>query len=125
MFAIDAEANIELKRILKPHVMAEIERWTRENATPYVVWESALIIEENIQCDRLLVIDASDETRIARIQTRNPDWTNEEIEYIFSMQLPRFSYMARADDVIRNEASVKDLGKQVEDLHRIYCRNWS
>lgn len=125
MFAVDAKANNELRRILKPHVMAEIERWTGDKTTPYVVWESALIIEENIRSDRVLVIDASDETRLARIRMRNPDWTDEQIKNIFSIQLPRSSYMTRADDVILNEGFPQNLRAQIEELHRTYIKNWS
>jgi dephospho-CoA kinase len=125
LFAIDNAANSELKRILKPYVMADAERWTRAQAATYVVWESALITDEAIPCDRVLVTDASDETRLARIEARNPDWSAEQIRNIIAIQLPRADYLAHADDVISNEGSLADLKSRIEKLHCMYVKNWS
>lgn len=124
-FATDGKTNRELKRILKPFVMAEIEDWTNRMNTPYVVWESALIIEEGVPCDRLLVVDAPENIRVARVLARNPDWTIDQIENILSLQLASSAYVAAADDVIRNSGSLTDLRKQVEELHSRYLRDWS
>lgn len=125
LFATDHAANSELKRILKPYVIAEAERWTRAQSARYVVWESALITDEAVPCDRILVTDASDETRIARVQARNPDWSFEQIRNIMAIQLPRANYLTRADDVISNEGSFADLKTRVEQLHRMYMQTWS
>jgi dephospho-CoA kinase len=125
LVAIDNEANMKLKRILKPYVIAEMECWTQKMTTPYVVWESALIVEENIRCDRVLVVDAAENIRMVRILARNPDWTIDQIRNIFSIQLPSSDYLARADDVIRNDGSIADVKKQIEQLHHIYTKNWS
>jgi dephospho-CoA kinase len=125
LFAIDNAANSELKRILKRYVMAEAERWTRAQSARYVVWESALITDEAIPCDRVLVVDASDTTRLTRIRARNSDWSDEQIRNIIAIQLPRADYLSHADDVISNDGSSADLKAQVEQLHRMYLKTWS
>ncbi len=125
LFAIDNAANDELKRILKPYVMAQARRWTRAQSAKYVVWESALMTDQAIPCDRVLVIDASDDTRLTRIQRRNPDWSAEQITNIIAIQPPRAGYLARADDVIDNDGAPAELKSRVEQLHRIYMKVWS
>jgi len=124
-FATDGEANRTLKQILKPFVIAETANWTRRMGGPYVVWESALIVEQRIPCDRLLVIDAPANIRIARILNRNPDWTVGQIENILSVQLSGAAYVAATDDVICNDGSLADLRNQIEELHRSCLKNWS
>ena len=124
-FASDHDANQKLKRVLKPFVIAETEHWTRRMRGAYVVWESALIIDEDIPCDRILVIDAPKSARIARVLDRNPDWTEEHTENILSVQLSSTAYIAAADDVICNDGSIAQLRKQIEELHLRYMKNWS
>lgn len=123
-FANDEEANRKLKRILKPHVMAAILQWTHAQKAPYVIWESALILDENIPADRVLVVDAPDEIRVARIRARNPDWPIEQINNILAAQLPRATYLQAAQDVIQNDASLESLRKRVDALHRMYLEIW-
>lgn len=124
-FATDREANQNLKQVLKPFVIAETENWTRRMNGPYVVWESALMVEEHIPCDRLLVIDAPKNIRVARILDRNPDWTEAQIENILSLQLDSAAYISAANDLLCNDGSLADLRKQIEELHRSYMKNWS
>jgi len=125
LFAIDPCANATLKRLIKPYVMAEAARWTSAQHATYVVWESALLVDEAIACDRVLLIDASDEHRMARILRRNPDWSDEQINSIMAMQPPRTTFLKHADDVILNEGSLAGLETQVTRLHHIYTTSWS
>lgn len=79
LLASHAEANACIKRILKPWVLEAMERWTRAQSAPVVVWESALIIDEAIAVDRVLVVDADDETRFARLCARHHEWSAAQI----------------------------------------------
>jgi len=124
-FSTDHLANNTLKTLMKPYVMAAMEAWTKTATSPYVIWESALIIEENIHGDSVLVITASDNTRIERIRRRNPDWTMEQINHILTIQLSDSDYMARADDVIHNDGTLKDMKRSVETLHHKHLKDWS
>jgi dephospho-CoA kinase len=125
LLATDPAANRQLKHILKPHVLAAAQQWTRAQRAPYVVWESALMIEEAIPCDRMLVIDTDEATRLARIETRNPDWTSEQIRNMVRIQPPRAVYLAQADDLVRNDGLPDQLATRVRQLHHLYLANWT
>lgn len=125
IFALDARANEELKRILRPAVLALAEAWTHRQQAPYVVWESALAMDQALPADRVLVVDASDQTRAARIALRNPDWTAEQVASIIAMQLPRADYLARADDVANNDGTPDAVRVLTERLHHRYTDLWS
>jgi dephospho-CoA kinase len=123
-FARDATANEQLKSILRPHVEAAMRAWTQQQSTPYVVWESALIIEANISVDRILLIDAPPALQLTRIATRNPDWSREEAERILAMQTDRAHRASRAHDTILNDGTIDELRRQVDTLHRRYLELW-
>jgi dephospho-CoA kinase len=125
IFSTDQAANSLLKHILKPYVMEEITRWTQSKTTAYVVWESALMLDVEIQFDRLLVVDATDEIRISRVRQRNLDWTLEQIRKILAVQMCRETYLKRADDVIWNNGSLDELKRRVFELHTNYLNIWS
>ncbi|CAN5284931.1 dephospho-CoA kinase [soil metagenome] len=125
VFALNDASNRELRRILKPFVMADLLRWAAAQSAPYVIWESALIIEEKIPTDRMLVIDASDDLRVARVRIRNPDWSLEHIERLLAIQLPRASYVTSAHDFVQNEASYEAFKMKIEALHQVYRQMWS
>ena len=125
VFAADADANEELKRLLRPAVLAEAQRWTRDHQTPYVIWESALTIDQDIGASRVLLIDASEQNRLARIALRNPDWTREQALAIIAMQPPRAAYLAGADDVIANDGPAGAIPALAAQLHQQYLSLWS
>jgi dephospho-CoA kinase len=125
VFAADPAANEELKRLLRPPVLAEAQRWTQAQVTPYVVWESALAIDQHIGSSRVLVIDASQPSRLARIALRNPDWSREQALAIIAMQPPREAYLAGADDVIVNDGPAEAIPALAAQLHQTYLTLWS
>ena len=124
VFAINTKANSQLKSILKPFVIESMRRWTERQSAPYVVWESALLLEEKVAVDRVLVVDASEECRIARIQLRNPDWNMHQIQNILAMQISRQAFLEQMQDVIKNDASPAELQQQVEAMHWHYLKQW-
>ncbi|HVK54066.1 MAG TPA: dephospho-CoA kinase [Burkholderiales bacterium] len=123
-FATDQTANRQLKAILKPYVMDAIWRWTADQRAPYVIWESALMLDENITVDRVLVADAQEQRRIIRLKDRNQDWSEPQIRNILELQMSREAYLMRAQDVIRNDGSPVELKQQVEIMHRQYMTLW-
>lgn len=124
-FAVDASANIALKQLLEPYVIEEAERWTLAQSAEYVVWESALIAAVASRCQRVLVVDASEKTRRARVRTRNSDWSEQAIVTVMAMQSTRGGYLHHADDVVINEGSPGELATQVAALHYEYLKIWS
>ena len=125
IFALDAAANEELKRILRPAVLALAGDWTRRQQAPYVVWESALAMDQALPAARVLAVDATDQKRAGRIALRNPDWTADQVASIIAMQLPRAGYLARADDVVHNDGTLDDARALTLQLHHRYTDLWS
>ena len=125
LFAHDPHANALLKRLLAPHVLLAAQHWTAQQNAPYVVWESALLLDQAIVTDRVLVVDAPATTRAARIAQRNPDWTAAHIAAVMAMQAPSDTYLAAADDIIDNQHDLAALALQVAQLHAAYLTQWS
>lgn len=125
VFAPDPAANEELKRILGPWVLAEAQRWTRAQRGLYVVWESAISLGPASGAARVLVIDASEALRRARIALRNPDWPAAQVAAILSLQPPRGAYLAEADDVIVNEGPLQQVAQIAAQLNQHYLTLWS
>lgn len=120
----DPAANKDLKSLLGPHVIQTLREMTVSEKAPYVVWESALIIEENIKVDRILVIDCPVETQVARVKVRNPDWSDAHIMHIISLQTSRENRLNECDDCLRNDATPEALLEAVKKQHAAYLTLW-
>lgn len=121
---VDSAANRDLKDILGHYVIEALQQLTSVQRVPYVVWESALVIEEKIPVDRILVVDCSANTQIERVKLRNPDWSPEHINHMLSLQLCREERLSASDDVIINETTLDDLIRAVEKQHQLYSTFW-
>ncbi len=120
----DPVANDRLKSILGPYVVRQMSQWAAKQRAPYLVWESALIIEAKIPVDRVLVIDATHELQLERVRARDPSWGVEQIGKIFALQLDRAERVQYAHDMIDNSGSLEELKAKVEALHRRYLDLW-
>jgi dephospho-CoA kinase len=69
--------------------------------------------------DRILVVDASEQTQLERLIQR--DRISEQLaREIMSAQLTRRGRLALAEDVIDNTGNPDDMRAQVAELHRRY-----
>jgi len=118
-------ANMELKAkleaILHPLVRTEIENRILENSHTYCIISIPLLFESNsaYNIDRVLVVDATEETQIARASTRD-GVGHTAIEKIINNQINRKLRLAQADDVINNNSDIATLQLQVKKLHQKY-----
>jgi dephospho-CoA kinase len=124
LFAQNEAANRTLIEILKPHVLEAIHHWTTAQHVPYVVCESALLTQADIAVDRCLKVEAPVALRIARIKGRNPDWSDQHISNILSMQAALQCSPVATTDVIQNSGSAEQLAQAVEAMHRHYTTLW-
>lgn len=103
--------------IVWPRVAAAFEAWCKEQASPAVFMECALLFESGF--DRLtdfsVLVTAPEEVRIARIMARDGVSRSKAKEWMV-LQMPEQEKMARADLVIRNDGQT-DLMPQI-------CRAW-
>ncbi|MFL6658594.1 MAG: dephospho-CoA kinase [Massilia sp.] len=123
IFAHDRSANEELKRILRPHVLAEAERWALAQVAPYVVWEAALLRDQRIPADRVLEISAPPAVRLARLAQRNPDWSATQAASIMALQSAQRG--EPADDMVVNDGPESAIEAIVAQLHQRYLTLWS
>lgn len=125
VFACDPGANARLKQILGPAVLGQASNWAHAQDANYVIVESALASDLPPFADRILVADAPDAMRQARIALRNPDWTPAQTSAVMSLQPGRAAYLAGADDVIVNDGQVDALPALALRQHLYYLNIWS
>ncbi len=119
----DEAARKRLEAITHPLIRAETERETREANGPYVMLVVPLLVESGAwktRVNRVLGVDCSVETQIARVMSRN-GFTREQVLAIIARQATREARLAAADDVIVNDGVTLDaLAQDVEVLHQRY-----
>ena len=118
----DPDAKKRLEAIVHPLVSQETQRETEaaiHSGHRCVVFDVPLLVESGRwrqQVDRVLVVDCTRETQIARVMARN-GMTREMVERIIDAQLPSGVRLAAADWVIRNvDLSLDALRAEVNAL---------
>ncbi len=117
----DPGARRDLEAILHPRIRAEMARRAAAAAGPYAILVIPLLIEggQRDGFDRILVVDVAEETQRRRLLER--DRVSAELaSAMLAAQARRAERLARADDVLSNEASLEALQAGVDALHRRY-----
>lgn len=120
----DASQKKRLEAILHPLIYAR----TRQDAgsptpAPYTVIVVPLLFESGRYAGwlhRVIAVDCPEDIQIARTMRRS-DLTEAGVRAIMAQQLGRGERLGLADEVIRNDGSLKDLQNQVDALHRRLC----
>jgi len=119
----DEGARKRLEGITHPLIRVETEREQREARGPYVIVVVPLLVESGSwknRVNRVLTVDCSVDTQIARVMNRN-GFSREQVLAIIARQATRDARLAAADDVIRNDnAPLEALEAQVDAQHRVY-----
>jgi len=121
----DPAARKRLEAILHPMIREESNRRVATADSPYVILMIPLLVESRDyrqRVQRVLVVDCSEETQIARVAARN-GLARAEIERILAVQAARSQRLAVADDVIDNSGALAALAPQVDQLHEQYLKN--
>ena len=118
------EALIELEAITHPAIRETAKAQLEASTSPYVILSAPLLIEAaeaglaNL-CQRILVMDATEDTQLARASQRD-DQSIQKIKAIMTNQLSREERNRHADNVILNESDLASLYLQLEPLHQEY-----
>lgn len=117
----DPQRRHRLEAILHPRIRREIKQLIEESRAPYCVVVIPLLLEtrQTDLVDRILVIDASTETRLRRVAARDR-LPAAEIRAIMDAQTGRAARLAAADDVIDNDGTPDQLVIRVRALHVKY-----
>jgi dephospho-CoA kinase len=110
----------KMNSLVHPKVGEDAKNWFEENKGkyPYIIKEAALLYEAGSykELDKVIVVTAPLEVRIARIQIRDPQRSKEEILGIIAKQIPEDEKVKLADFVIYNDGE-QMLIPQVLRLH--------
>jgi dephospho-CoA kinase len=117
---LDPKAKKRLEAILHPLIGAECERQAVAAAIGQpIVFDVPLLVESRRWrgiVDRVLVIDATEQTQLERVVTRS-GWTSDAVRAVIAHQADRASRRAAADAVIYNESlSLEELSSNVRGL---------
>lgn len=110
-----------LERVTHPAIGAEVRRGLDAATSPYAMLVSPLLFEakQNSLADRVLVVDVSEETQLARTMRRDAN-SASQVRAIIAAQIDRKARLERADDVIVNEGTLAELRSAVLRLHERY-----
>ena len=117
----DAHAKRRLEAILHPMIGAEAERQAAAAGTRAVVFDVPLLAESShwrARVQRVLVVDCSEATQVARVRQRS-GWPAEAVQRVVAQQASRAARRAVADAVIHNE------GLDLDALHREVDALWA
>ena len=120
----DSRLKEKLDAIVHPPVLEaikrEIEKFKRSGSEAILMVEAALIFEAGAAdfFDYVVVVDAPEEERIARIMKRD-SMSRAEAVYRIRSQIPAESKVSKADFVIRNAGDRKTLERNCRFLHRL------
>ncbi len=106
-----------LNAIVHPAVQQDFERWTKQQKSPYVIKEAAILFENGgyKKCDYTILVTAPLNVRIERVIQR--DETNEEaVAKRIAAQWSDDKKMAFADVVIEN-TRLEDTEQDVQKIH--------
>ena len=120
----DPAAKRALEELLHPMIREESARRIAAARAPYVVHVVPLLVESpdyRRRVDRVLVVDAPEETQVARVRERSR-LPEEAVRAIMRTQVSRAERLAAADDVIDNAGSRDALRNQVAALHQKYLQ---
>ncbi|WP_454723145.1 MULTISPECIES: dephospho-CoA kinase [Cupriavidus] len=122
----DPAAKARLEAITHPLIRQLTETRAAEiraaGRHPYLIYVVPLLVESGTwaaRVDRVLVVDCSEATQVARVMARN-GFTRAQVEAIMAKQARRAERLARADDVVDNDGPPEALAPQVERLDRRY-----
>lgn len=107
----------EMNAIVHPKVASHFKRWVKKQESPYVIKEVAILFENGSykQCDLVITVTASVETRISRVIDRD-DTTKEKVEKIIDNQWSDNKKIKLSDFVIINE-DLDQTKDQVKEIH--------
>jgi len=111
-----------LEHLLHPLIMEVIKEQHQQLRSPYCLIDLPVLkpsMEIMGMLDRVLVVEASEEVRFARIKKRN-NLPDALIHQIMAAQISETERRTMADDIISNNQTVAELEKAVALLHQQY-----
>lgn len=117
----DSELREKLEHILHPRIREKIAAALEKISSPYCILVVPLLIDTGYwdAVDRILVVDADEETQIGRV-TKRDHQEREDVIAILDSQIGRRERLESADDIIENNGEIIELKAKVEKFHQLY-----
>ncbi|MFY8138749.1 MAG: dephospho-CoA kinase [Flavobacteriales bacterium] len=99
------EALLFINQLIHPWVAEEFKKFIASNkSAPYVIKEAAIIIESGgyKDCDKIILITAPENQRIARVSLRD-NISDEKVRERIALQMPDTEKMKYADYTWKND----------------------
>jgi dephospho-CoA kinase len=118
---VNDDARHDLEAILHPRIGAEVLRQSDLANGPYQIIVIPLLVKSSLMqhLDRVLVVDCSEDEQVRRLMRRDKE-TAAQAKRILAAQSSRDERLAIADDVIRNDTSMRQLSDAVRELDQTY-----
>lgn len=121
----DKKAMRDVERILYPALNAWLDEWAEQQNSPYVLYESAIILEKHLACrfDALIMVSASTKTRLRRVMLRD-NCSEASVRERMKKQWSDKRKCALADFVIHHDLDDDNeaLMQQVMQIHDALTR---
>lgn len=119
----DQEKRVRLENILHPRIRDVALREATAAESPYVVIVVPLLFESPMKqaMDRILVVDCSEETQLARLTARDTEG-EAQARRMIAAQASREQRLSIADDVIANDGDLERTRESVLALHGKYLQ---
>lgn len=122
----DSEAMHEVEQILYPVLHEVFDEWAEEQDAPYVLYESAIIFEKQLQdrFDAIILVSATEETRLRRVMLRD-HCEEDEVRERMEAQWSENEKRELADYIVEHDADDEDglLLEQVMQIHESLLRS--
>jgi dephospho-CoA kinase len=117
----DLSEKVWLEQLLHPLIAQEIQKQLQQAKSRYVIFVSPLLAEtaQKQFCDRILVIDVSQEIQLQRTMQRDNN-NAEQVQRIIAAQVDRKQRLQHADDVIENAGTLEQLQQRIGEMHKVY-----
>ncbi len=122
----DVQAMRDIEKLLYPALNAYFLQWAENQNAPYVLYESAIILEKHLESlfDGVIMVTASEETRLRRVMLR--DHCDEAaVRQRMAKQWAENEKLAHADYIIFHDSDDDDeaLLEQVLQVHEKLSQN--
>lgn len=115
------EAMRFIESTLYPALNLRFDEWCKQQKSPYVLYESAILFEKNYEkfFDKIIFVSASEDIRLQRVMKRD-DCSEENVRSRMRLQMSEDLNISKADYVIYNDG-VKAVEPQVETINKLLC----
>ena len=115
------EAMQFIESVLYPALNQRFDEWCKQQTTPYVLYESAILFEKNYgkYFDKIIFVSAPEGIRLQRVMLRD-DCSEENVRSRMRLQLSEDLKVSKADFVIHNDGA-QPVEPQVLKINKHLC----